>query len=86
MALLLLVVWLEEHAVHILLKICRTNASNGVCVWNTNLTPAVCQDKSCTSAPNSTTTHNDCYAYYNTASVKCTVAAIPSNSGGNPTL
>ncbi|CAD8110299.1 unnamed protein product [Paramecium primaurelia] len=65
---------------------CRTNASNGVCVWNTNLTPAVCQDKSCTSAPNSTTTHNDCYAYYNTASVKCTVAAIPSNSGGNPTL
>lgn len=21
---------------------CRTNASNGVCVWNTNLTPAVC--------------------------------------------
>nr|P17053.1 RecName: Full=G surface protein, allelic form 168; Flags: Precursor [Paramecium primaurelia]CAA36378.1 unnamed protein product [Paramecium primaurelia] len=67
---------------------CKTNASNGVCVWNTNanLPAPACQDKSCTSAPTSTTTHNDCYAYYNTATVKCTVVATPSNSGGNPTL
>nr|CAA09180.1 surface antigen G [Paramecium tetraurelia] len=67
---------------------CKTNASNGICVWNTNanLPAPACQDKSCTSAPTSTTTHNDCYAYYNTATVKCTVVATPSNSGGNPTL
>lgn len=67
---------------------CKTNASSGVCVWNTNanLPAPACQDKSCTSAPTSTTTHNDCYAYYNTTSVKCTVVATPSTSGGNPTL
>ncbi|CAD8157963.1 unnamed protein product [Paramecium octaurelia] len=67
---------------------CKTNASNGVCVWNTNanLSSPACQDKSCTSAPTSTTTHNDCFAYYNTATVRCTVVATPSNSGGSPTL
>ncbi|CAD8176961.1 unnamed protein product [Paramecium pentaurelia] len=67
---------------------CKTNASSGVCVWNTNanLPAPACQDKSCTSAPTTTTTHNDCYAYYNTATIKCTVVATPSTSGGNPTL
>nr|AAS94225.1 surface antigen A [Paramecium tetraurelia] len=67
---------------------CRTNSNGGECVWNTNanLPAPACQDKSCTSAPTSTATHNDCFAYYTSATVKCTVAATPSNSGGAATL
>ncbi|CAD8124653.1 unnamed protein product [Paramecium sonneborni] len=65
---------------------CQTNASGGVCVWNTNATQAVCQDKSCTTAPTSTATHNDCYTYYNTATMKCTVVATPDTNGGSPVL
>ncbi|CAD8108961.1 unnamed protein product [Paramecium primaurelia] len=65
---------------------CRTNASGGVCVWNTNLTQAVCQDKSCTTAPTATATHTDCDAYFSTATIKCTVVATPDANGGAPVL
>ncbi|CAK64868.1 unnamed protein product (macronuclear) [Paramecium tetraurelia] len=65
---------------------CKTNASAGVCVWNTNLTTPVCQDKSCTTAPTATATHTDCDAYFSTATIKCTVVATPDTNGGAPVL
>ncbi|CAD8125030.1 unnamed protein product [Paramecium sonneborni] len=61
---------------------CRTNASGGVCVWNTNSAQAVCQDKSCTTAPTSTATHNDCNEYFSTATIKCTVVATADANSG----
>ncbi|CAD8045477.1 unnamed protein product [Paramecium sonneborni] len=64
---------------------CRTNQNGEACVWNTNdMNKPVCQDKSCTSAPSTFKTHNDCYAYYNTNTIKCTVFA--GLSEGNTTL
>ncbi|CAK70225.1 unnamed protein product (macronuclear) [Paramecium tetraurelia] len=47
---------------------CRVNASRIDCAWNTNssLPEPACQDKSCTTAPTSILTHNDCFNYYNT--------------------
>ncbi|CAK61619.1 unnamed protein product, partial (macronuclear) [Paramecium tetraurelia] len=67
---------------------CITNASGLDCVWNTNssLPEPACQDKSCTTAPTSTLTHNDCFNYYNTQSIKCTVYASPGANGGQPIL
>ncbi|CAD8145016.1 unnamed protein product [Paramecium octaurelia] len=65
---------------------CKTNSSGGVCVWNTNLTTPVCQDKSCTTAPTATATHADCDAYFSTTSIKCTVVATPDTNGGTPVL
>ncbi|CAK64863.1 unnamed protein product (macronuclear) [Paramecium tetraurelia] len=65
---------------------CKTNASAGVCVWNTNLTTPVCQDKSCTTAPTATATHADCDAYFSTVTIKCTVVATPDTNGGAPVL
>ncbi|CAD8157933.1 unnamed protein product [Paramecium octaurelia] len=59
---------------------CKTNASGDFCNWNMNAEPT-CRDKSCTTASQDLSTHNDCYAYFNTATVKCTVFATPSNLG-----
>ncbi|CAD8120354.1 unnamed protein product [Paramecium sonneborni] len=55
---------------------CVTNQNGDVCVWNTNqsLEKPQCQDKSCTTAPFSISTHYDCYSYYNTPTIQCTVA------------
>ncbi|CAD8202267.1 unnamed protein product [Paramecium octaurelia] len=67
---------------------CRTNASGIDCVWNTNsnLPEPACQDKSCTTAPTSTLTHNDCLNYYTTSSIKCTVYAKAGDNGAQPIL
>ncbi|CAK64788.1 unnamed protein product (macronuclear) [Paramecium tetraurelia] len=65
---------------------CKTNPSGGVCVWNTNLTTPVCQDKSCTTAPTATATHADCDSYFSTATIKCTVVATPDTNGGAAVL
>ncbi|CAK82827.1 unnamed protein product (macronuclear) [Paramecium tetraurelia] len=62
---------------------CKTDANGGACFWNTDATVffPVCQDMSCSHAPTDLSTHNECYAYYNTPTVKCTVAIQNINSG-----
>jgi hypothetical protein len=53
----------------------------GACVWNANdAANPVCADKSCATAPLSTTTHSDCLAYFSNA---CTVDVVDVN--GTPT-
>ncbi|CAD8109130.1 unnamed protein product [Paramecium primaurelia] len=65
---------------------CNRNATGGVCVWNTNLASAACQDKSCSTAPTATATHDDCNTYFFTASIRCTVVATADANGGAPVL
>ncbi|CAD8070415.1 unnamed protein product [Paramecium primaurelia] len=61
---------------------CHLNHLGNECVWNTNSDKAICQEKSCYTAPLSTVTHNDCYSYYNTSSVTCTVSINDGELGG----
>ncbi|CAD8109110.1 unnamed protein product [Paramecium primaurelia] len=65
---------------------CKTNASGSACVWNTNLAQPACQDKSCSTAPTATATHDDCNTYFSTNTIKCTVVATADANGGAPVL
>ncbi|CAD8208460.1 unnamed protein product [Paramecium pentaurelia] len=60
---------------------CKKNTKEEDCVWNTNPNPAICADKSCATAPNTSyNDHDGCQGYL----LGCTVDVVDVN--GTPTL